>query len=195
MTHPPTHRASLAHPCTLSPTDPCTPTTNQPTACLPFFRAMPDVEEGGETAFPEGSVWMDPSIPKKGGAVSECAKGHVAAKPKAGDAVLFYSYHANGTMDNASMHTGCPVIKGIKWSAPVWIHSDQFRRECRAAVTPGHTGSGIIIVIIIIKKAFRKESHAYQQESLQSGASRWPATASTSRSRCRAVPLRGTAVW
>ncbi len=45
---------------------------------------------------------------------SDCAKGHVAAKPKAGDAVLFYSYHPNGTMDTASMHTGCPVIKGIK---------------------------------------------------------------------------------
>ena len=27
------------------------------------------------------------------------------------------------TMDPASFHTGCPVIKGIKWGAPVWIHS------------------------------------------------------------------------
>ncbi|GFH27373.1 ABC transporter F family member 4 [Haematococcus lacustris] len=29
-------------------------------------------------------------------------------------------------MDMASMHTGCPVLKGIKWAAPVWIHTDQF---------------------------------------------------------------------
>ncbi len=42
-------------------------------------------------------------------------QGHVAAKPKAGDAVLFYSYYPNKTMDPASMHTGCPVIKGVKW--------------------------------------------------------------------------------
>ena len=24
------------------------------------------------------------------------------------------------------MHTGCPVIKGIKWGSPVWIHVDEF---------------------------------------------------------------------
>ena len=29
-------------------------------------------------------------------------------------------------MDKASLHTGCPVIKGIKWGAPVWIHIDEF---------------------------------------------------------------------
>ena len=38
--------------------------------------------------------------------------------------MLFYSYHPNGTMDEASMHTGCPVIKGIKWAAPVWIREE-----------------------------------------------------------------------
>ena len=27
------------------------------------------------------------------------------------------------------MHTGCPVIKGIKWGAPVWIHVDEFFPE------------------------------------------------------------------
>ena len=56
-------------------------------------------------------------------------------KPKAGDGVLFYSYHPNGTMDEASMHTGCPVIKGIKWAAPVWIHTDEFRRECSVIIS------------------------------------------------------------
>lgn len=94
-----------------------------------FLMYLSDVEEGGETAFPEGSVWADPSLAKRGGPFSACAQGHVAAKPKAGDAVLFYSYFFNGTMDPASMHTGCPVIKGIKWAAPVWIHVDPFRPE------------------------------------------------------------------
>ncbi|KAL6752337.1 prolyl 4-hydroxylase alpha subunit-like protein [Haematococcus lacustris] len=95
-----------------------------------FLMYLSDVEEGGETAFPQGSKWIDPSIPRKleeaGVKLSACAQGHVAYKPKAGDAVLFYSFHPNGSMDMASMHTGCPVLKGIKWAAPVWIHTDQF---------------------------------------------------------------------
>lgn len=28
-------------------------------------RYLSDVEEGGETAFPEGSIWNDPSIPQR----------------------------------------------------------------------------------------------------------------------------------
>ncbi|EFJ45289.1 prolyl 4-hydroxylase, partial [Volvox carteri f. nagariensis] len=73
-----------------------------------FLMYLSDVEEGGETAFPQNSVWYDPTIPERIGPVSECAKGHVAAKPKAGDAVLFYSFYPNLTMDPAAMHTGCP---------------------------------------------------------------------------------------
>ena len=36
------------------------------------------------------------------------------------------------------MHTGCPVIKGIKWGAPVWIHTDEFEPQafCDALVGP-----------------------------------------------------------
>jgi len=38
------------------------------------------------------------------------------------------------SVDMTSMHTGCPVIKGIKWGAPVWIHIDEFEPEAfRAA--------------------------------------------------------------
>ncbi|KAG2494060.1 hypothetical protein HYH03_007704 [Edaphochlamys debaryana] len=94
---------------------------------------LSDVEEGGETAFPQGSVWYDPALPaaieKAQGPFSECARGHVAAKPKAGDAVLFYSFFPNNTMDPAGMHTGCPVIKGVKWAAPVWMHDIPFRGD------------------------------------------------------------------
>ncbi|KAJ9522493.1 hypothetical protein QJQ45_008335 [Haematococcus lacustris] len=113
-----------------------------------FLIYLSDVEEGGETAFPQGSEWEDHSIPARleaaGVQFSDCAKGHVAAKPKAGDATLFYSYHPNGTMDTASMHTGCPVIKGIKWAAPIWIHVDEFNppltrpaKQSMAASNPG----------------------------------------------------------
>ena len=37
-------------------------------------------------------------------------------------------------VDMTSLHTGCPVIKGIKWGSPVWIHVDEFQPDAfRAA--------------------------------------------------------------
>ena len=51
-----------------------------------FLMYLSDVEEGGETAFPQGSQWADPAIPKKlkeaGVKFSKCAEGHVAYKPQ-----------------------------------------------------------------------------------------------------------------
>ena len=38
-------------------------------------------------------------------------------KPRQGDALLFYSQTPNGTLDTLSLHSGCPVIHGNKWSA------------------------------------------------------------------------------
>jgi hypothetical protein len=45
---------------------------------------------------------------------SECAQGHVAMRPKRGDALLFFSLGPDGSQEGASMHTGCPVIKGAR---------------------------------------------------------------------------------
>jgi len=28
----------------------------------------------------------------------------------------------DGTPDENSLHYACPVIEGVKWSAPKWIH-------------------------------------------------------------------------
>ena len=39
-----------------------------------------------------------------------------AAKAKKGDALLFFSLKPDGKLDAASMHTGCPVVKGVKWT-------------------------------------------------------------------------------
>ena len=79
---------------------------------------LADVEEGGETAFPE--------VPAPGGSngadFSDCAKKYLAAKPRKGDAVLFHSMKPNGELERRSLHTACPVIKGTKWSAAKWIH-------------------------------------------------------------------------
>eukprot|EP01023_Acetabularia_acetabulum_P019666 TRINITY_DN2004_c0_g1_i16.p1 TRINITY_DN2004_c0_g1~~TRINITY_DN2004_c0_g1_i16.p1 ORF type:complete len:176 (+),score=36.33 TRINITY_DN2004_c0_g1_i16:49-528(+) len=60
---------------------------------------------------------------------SACAQGRLGMRPKKGDAVLFYDKFENGTDDQASIHAACPVIKGIKWSAPIWIHQTPFRPE------------------------------------------------------------------
>ena len=66
-----------------------------------FYMYLSDVEEGGETAFPEKSVWYDPAMGVAADPTfSACAKGNVAAKPKAGDAALFYSFFPNGTSES-----------------------------------------------------------------------------------------------
>lgn len=79
---------------------------------------LADTEEGGETVFP--------NIPAPGGrnpdTFSECARYHLAAKPKKGTAILFHSIKPTGELERKSLHTACPVIKGVKWSAAKWIH-------------------------------------------------------------------------
>ena len=47
-------------------------------------------------------------------------------KPKQGDALLFWSQHWNGTLDQRSLHGGCPVIKGQKWAMTKWLRSQCF---------------------------------------------------------------------
>jgi hypothetical protein len=36
-------------------------------------------------------------------------------------AILFYSQHPDGVHDRKSLHGGCPVLKGTKWAANLWI--------------------------------------------------------------------------
>jgi hypothetical protein len=45
---------------------------------------LSDVEEGGETAFPDGSAWADASMAARFGPLSDCAQGHVAMRPRKG---------------------------------------------------------------------------------------------------------------
>jgi prolyl 4-hydroxylase len=81
-------------------------------------RYLNDVEEGGETVFPNVPAPNGDNGPE----FSECARHHLAAKPRKGSAVLFHSIKPSGDLEKRSMHTACPVIKGEKWSAPKWIH-------------------------------------------------------------------------
>ncbi|KAI3914030.1 hypothetical protein MKW98_010842 [Papaver atlanticum] len=85
---------------------------------------LSDVEEGGETVFPKakGNVsyppWNDESV--------ECGKKGLAVKPKKGDALLFWSLKPDATKDFSSLHGGCPVIRGNKWSSTKWMHVGEF---------------------------------------------------------------------
>ncbi len=99
-------------------------------------------ESGGETAFPNSNGWLYPEMgePQQGN-FSDCAKGHVAYKPKMGDALMFYDRTPDYlNADPFSTHTGCPVIEGVKWNAVKWIHGKPFRGELRAWITSKDKG-------------------------------------------------------
>ncbi|KAK9077750.1 hypothetical protein SSX86_006087 [Deinandra increscens subsp. villosa] len=86
---------------------------------------LSDVEKGGETVFPsaEESSRHKTSKPDD---LSECAMKGIAVKPRKGDALLFFNLDPNAKPDVMSLHGGCPVLQGEKWSATKWIHVDSF---------------------------------------------------------------------
>ncbi|KAL3683890.1 hypothetical protein R1sor_001912 [Riccia sorocarpa] len=87
---------------------------------------LSDVIKGGETVFPSSETKQ-----LKDETWSECGKRGLGVQPKKGDALLFFSLHPDGTPDESSLHTGCPVIEGEKWSATKWIHVGSFERPVR----------------------------------------------------------------
>nr|XP_011462583.1 PREDICTED: prolyl 4-hydroxylase 1 [Fragaria vesca subsp. vesca] len=69
--------------------------------------------EGGETYFPMAGS-------------GECSCGGkvvkgMSVKPTKGDAVLFWSMGLDGQSDPNSIHGGCEVLAGEKWSATKWM--------------------------------------------------------------------------
>ncbi|KAG0482400.1 hypothetical protein HPP92_010484 [Vanilla planifolia] len=85
---------------------------------------LSDVGKGGETVFPSAEESLRHSNAKDD--LSECARHGIAVKPKKGDALLFFSLYPNAAPDRSSLHGGCPVIEGEKWSATKWIHVASF---------------------------------------------------------------------
>lgn len=101
---------------------------------------LSDVESGGETTFPRstklsrGSGGDDGGAHRPGvtdnGSRSPCGKiGEVSVKPRKGDAILFFSLTPSAVADYSSLHVGCPVVKGKKWSATKWIHLEAFEQK------------------------------------------------------------------
>lgn len=74
---------------------------------------LSDNVEGGETYFPMAGT-------------DECSCGGkmikgLCVKPTKGDAVLFWSMGLDGQSDPDSLHGGCEVLSGEKWSATKWM--------------------------------------------------------------------------
>ncbi|OMO83434.1 Oxoglutarate/iron-dependent dioxygenase [Corchorus olitorius] len=86
---------------------------------------LSDVEEGGETVFPaaKGNISAVPWWNE----LSECGKGGLSVKPKMGDALLFWSMKPDAALDPSSLHGGCPVIKGNKWSSTKWMRVNEYK--------------------------------------------------------------------
>ncbi|XWS29151.1 hypothetical protein CRYUN_Cryun24cG0004000 [Craigia yunnanensis] len=86
---------------------------------------LSDVEEGGETVFPaaKGNVSAVPWWNE----LSECRKGGLSVKPKMGDALLFWSMKPDASLDPSSLHGGCPVIRGNKWSSTKWMRVNEYK--------------------------------------------------------------------
>jgi prolyl 4-hydroxylase len=102
---------------------------------------LSDVESGGETMFPRstrlngggssnnGSSSAHHSEMRDDTSWSPCGKiGEVSVKPRKGDAILFFSLTPSAVADYLSLHVGCPVVKGKKWTATKWIHLEPFEQ-------------------------------------------------------------------
>jgi prolyl 4-hydroxylase len=63
-----------------------------------------DVEEGGETTFPDVGL---------------------SVSPRAGSAVYFRYFNGAGQIDPLTLHAGAPVLAGEKWIMTKWMR--QFR--------------------------------------------------------------------
>lgn len=100
---------------------------------------LSDVEFGGETAFPESMAWMHPEEAwREEGKYSPCGRKGVSVKAKKGRALLFFHLDEQGQPSKFSMHTGCPVLEGVKWTSTKWIHERPFRSDVfpKGAVAP-----------------------------------------------------------
>ncbi|MCO5587201.1 hypothetical protein L7F22_041148 [Adiantum nelumboides] len=86
---------------------------------------LSDVEAGGETVFPSAKV-NSSSIPYSNDR-SECGRSGLSVKPQLGDALLFWSMKPDATPDASSLHGGCPVISGNKWSATKWMRMHEYK--------------------------------------------------------------------
>lgn len=81
---------------------------------LTVFMYMTNVEKGGETFFPFHNRIQHPVN------YSDCGRGF-AVRPERQKVIIFYNLFPDGSFDEASLHGGCRVLEGTKWSANYWV--------------------------------------------------------------------------
>lgn len=81
---------------------------------ITVFWYMSDVAKGGHTIFPRFGGAPQPDTMK------DCTKG-LKVPPKKRKVVVFYSMLPTGEGDPMSLHGGCPVEEGIKYSGNKWV--------------------------------------------------------------------------
>jgi prolyl 4-hydroxylase len=81
---------------------------------ITVFWYMSDVAKGGHTIFPMAGGLPSPLSMK------DCSKG-LKVSPQKRKVIIFYSMFPSGKGDPASLHGGCPVEEGIKYSGNKWV--------------------------------------------------------------------------
>mmetsp|Transcript_1650 Transcript_1650/g.3936 ORF Transcript_1650/g.3936 Transcript_1650/m.3936 type:complete len:484 (-) Transcript_1650:79-1530(-) len=122
------------------------------------FLYLSDVEFGGQTAFPKSAkltaekseelvrrLGEAPSEERLATLVEEAGLdknswedklitkcyNQFAVPPRRGDAILFYSQTPDGHLDPSSLHGACPVLKGTKWGANLWVWNACRYSQCK----------------------------------------------------------------
>ncbi|GAB9472981.1 Prolyl 4-hydroxylase subunit alpha-1 [Globisporangium polare] len=81
---------------------------------ITVFWYMSDVPKGGHTIFPRAGGLPPPASMK------DCSKG-LKVPPRKRKVIVFYSMLPNGEGDPLSLHGGCPVEEGTKYSGNKWV--------------------------------------------------------------------------
>jgi len=81
-----------------------------------LFWYMTNITKGGETLFPKAYGLPSPRD------MWECETSPgLKVSPRKGMIILWYNLLPNGLVDLRSLHSGCPVLEGTKWSANKWV--------------------------------------------------------------------------
>jgi hypothetical protein len=87
--------------------------SSQPHPQPPTLSPRPSAPDPGPA--PPAPPPRPPRLPARPAA---CARNGLGVRPRRGDALLFFSLKPDGaTQDPASLHAGCPVVRGTKWIA------------------------------------------------------------------------------
>eukprot|EP01013_Petalomonas_cantuscygni_P018180 TRINITY_DN35538_c0_g1_i1.p1 TRINITY_DN35538_c0_g1~~TRINITY_DN35538_c0_g1_i1.p1 ORF type:complete len:402 (+),score=58.94 TRINITY_DN35538_c0_g1_i1:85-1290(+) len=91
-------------------------TTNRVATFFVYLTGEGGAANGGATVFPRANGEPQPTDPTR------CDVG-LRVYPVAGSAVVFYDMHPDGSVDENSLHGGCPPLNDEteKWAAVIWL--------------------------------------------------------------------------